>query len=496
MVPTVIESRTGKPVGVRLTNVSEGTARCYKYSSVILWIPTGELPREVGYFRLNASEYNEWQVLAYAKRRDDTFLQKEKELYECWLAEQPPVVERQAYSTPSRILTRPTEDSVALRKSVTGHPVSDDRDDGVSSHNSVTMHDESEASVAARVDETTSGETNVQPTEFSDAGNDEIDPAEDLIEAEIAADDSSDDDDWYEHIPNEMELADYAHELVFLPDLTEPSSTVLDYTGPNVMNKSLGEDEQRKLIEVLQRQEEIMIASGNALPPPVYGVSRVDFLSQEVVPEGLRSDAKKIKRVTEFSFPTSKKGMQSFLGALNYYSRFIQDFAVYATALYQLKEEDVEPGGDLSVARQSFARLQQKIGDAPILCHFDRQKEIHVTLFANEDLRFMSEVFQSFTEMMQSRSRATLSYRPQANGQQERSVKIVMQSVCVYAEDPLQQDWDEIAKKLIFVVNNSMDTTRKKTPFFLVHGWDAQSTLKAMSSSLKPGLGRLSDALA
>ncbi|OWY95325.1 reverse transcriptase [Phytophthora megakarya] len=34
----------------------------------------------------------------------------------------------------------------------------------------------------------------------------------------------------------------------------------------------------------------------------------------------------------------------------------------------------------------------------------------------DRDPRFMSEVFQSFTEMMQSRSRATLSYRPQANG--------------------------------------------------------------------------------
>ncbi|OWY91289.1 hypothetical protein PHMEG_00040195 [Phytophthora megakarya] len=72
--------------------------------------------------------------------------------------------------------------------------------------------------------------------------------------------------------------------------------------------------------------------------------------------KGLRVDAKKIKRVTEFSFPTSKKGMQSFLGVLNYYSRFIQDCAVYATALYQLKEEDFEPSGDLSVARQSFAK--------------------------------------------------------------------------------------------------------------------------------------------
>ncbi|OWY96338.1 hypothetical protein PHMEG_00033418 [Phytophthora megakarya] len=45
-----------------------------------------------------------------------------------------------------------------------------------------------------------------------------------------------------------------------------------------------------------------------------------------------------------------------------------------------------------------------------------------------------------------------------------------MQSVRVYAEDQLQQDWDEIAEKLIFAINNSMDTTRKETPFSLVHG--------------------------
>ncbi|OWZ15535.1 hypothetical protein PHMEG_00010812 [Phytophthora megakarya] len=132
---------------------------------------------------------------------------------------------------------------------------------------------------------------------------------------------------------------------------------------------------------------------------------------------------------------------------------------------------------------QAFEECVYRRFGAPSLISHDR------------DPQFMSEVFQSFTEMMQSRSRATLSYRSQAN-QQEPLVKPVMQSVRVYAEDPLQHDWDEIAEKLIFAINNSMDTTRKETPFFLVHGWDAQSTLKAMSSSLKRGLGRRSDALA
>ncbi|GMF38857.1 unnamed protein product [Phytophthora lilii] len=95
-----------------------------------------------------------------------------------------------------------------------------------------------------------------------------------------------------------------------------------------------------------------------------------------------------------------------------------------------------------------------------------------------------------------ARSRATLSYRLQANGQQERSVKSVIQTVKVYIEDPLQQDWDEIAEKMVHAINNSMDTTKKETPFYLVRGWDAQSTLKAMTSSLRLGNGDRSDAAA
>ncbi|GMF45520.1 unnamed protein product [Phytophthora fragariaefolia] len=145
-------------------------------------------------------------------------------------------------------------------------------------------------------------------------------------------------------------------------------------------------------------------------------------------------------------------------------------------------------GGHQGIVRtfhrvKSGLLLDRRLG-APSLVRHDR------------DPRFMSEVFQAFAEMMQSRSRATLSYLPQANGQQERSVKTVMQSVRVYAEDPLQQNWDEIVERLVFAINNSQDTTRKETPFYLVHGWDAQSTLKAMASSLKRGFGRQSDASA
>ncbi|GMF52212.1 unnamed protein product [Phytophthora fragariaefolia] len=79
-------------------------------------------------------------------------------------------------------------------------------------------------------------------------------------------------DDKFKYEGNNIHFEDYAHELAFLPDLTVPGSTILDYDASNVKNPTLDPIAQLKLVETLRRHEEIMIASGNALPPPAYGV--------------------------------------------------------------------------------------------------------------------------------------------------------------------------------------------------------------------------------
>ncbi|GMF64204.1 unnamed protein product [Phytophthora fragariaefolia] len=98
----------------------------------------------------------------------------------------------------------------------------------------------------------------------------------------------------------------------------------------------------------------------------------------------------------------------------------------------------------------------------------------------DQDPRFMSEVFTRFRELLGSKQRATLAYRPQANGQQERSVQTVVRSIRAYIAEADQSDWDDHAERLMFALNTSFDATRLDTPFYLVHGWDAQGTLSAM----------------
>ncbi|OWY96429.1 hypothetical protein PHMEG_00033302 [Phytophthora megakarya] len=57
--------------------------------------------------------------------------------------------------------------------------------------------------------------------------------------------------------------------------------------------------------------------------------------------------------------------------------------------------------------------------------------------------------------MLGSRQRATLAYRPQANGQQERSVQTVIRSVKAYVQTVDQSDWDELAEKLMWALKTS-----------------------------------------
>ncbi|OWZ02832.1 reverse transcriptase [Phytophthora megakarya] len=49
----------------------------------------------------------------------------------------------------------------------------------------------------------------------------------------------------------------------------------------------------------------------------------------------------------------------------------------------------------------------------------------------------------------------------------------------MYVSDVNQQDWDDYAERLTFALNTAQDRVRGDTSFYLVHGWDARSTLEA-----------------
>ncbi|KAG3105407.1 hypothetical protein PI125_g13452 [Phytophthora idaei] len=106
----------------------------------------------------------------------------------------------------------------------------------------------------------------------------------------------------------------------------------------------------------------------------------------------------------------------------------------------------------------------------------------------DQDPRFMSEVFTRFRERLGTKQSATLACRPQVNGQQERSVQTMVRSIRTYVAEADQNDWDDHEERLVFALNTAFDSTRLFTPFYLVHGWDANSTISAMLGPPPTGL--------
>ncbi|KAE8898660.1 hypothetical protein PF003_g17277 [Phytophthora fragariae] len=109
LVPTITKFRRGRPTWVRLTNVSPKGTRCSTHVPVVLWMLNGKLPHDPGYTRLHSDKYRDWQVLADANSRNETFFGREQQRNERYLAEQPSAVDRRDYPTPRKILTRATE---------------------------------------------------------------------------------------------------------------------------------------------------------------------------------------------------------------------------------------------------------------------------------------------------------------------------------------------------------------------------------------------------
>ncbi|OWZ03744.1 reverse transcriptase [Phytophthora megakarya] len=71
-----------------------------------------------------------------------------------------------------------------------------------------------------------------------------------------------------------------------------------------------------------------------------WGMPNVEYLGHRVSHNGLEANPKDLSALTDLAFPGSRRAMQSLLGSLNYYSRFIEGYAIYASVLYELREID------------------------------------------------------------------------------------------------------------------------------------------------------------
>ncbi|KAF8753263.1 hypothetical protein RHS01_06867 [Rhizoctonia solani] len=99
--------------------------------------------------------------------------------------------------------------------------------------------------------------------------------------------------------------------------------------------------------------------------------------------EGVCADPEKISKAVDWATPQTVKGVQEFLGFVNFYRRFIMNFSKLAYPLYQLlrKENPWKWGAE---QQESFDNLKRALIESPVLIQPDVSKEFFLECDASD----------------------------------------------------------------------------------------------------------------
>lgn len=146
-----------------------------------------------------------------------------------------------------------------------------------------------------------------------------------------------------------------------------------------VYSKTL-EDHLRHLEIVLKRLREEKLYG--KLSKCEFAVNKVEYLGHLISDSGVSVDQQKVQAVRDWPRPKNKRDVQSFLGLVNYYRRFISHCSGIAKPLTDLTKN--VPFQWNPAAESAFVELKELLVKAPTLVTFDPKKETIVTSDASK----------------------------------------------------------------------------------------------------------------
>ena len=114
----------------------------------------------------------------------------------------------------------------------------------------------------------------------------------------------------------------------------------------------------------------------------VFAEPVVEYLGHLLSHEGI-AKGPKVDAVMKMPRPTNVSSLKSFLGALQFYSKFLPDLATTTEPLYNLTRRKV-PWKWGEVEEATFEKLKQQLCRDDVLAHFDPQVEIGISCDASE----------------------------------------------------------------------------------------------------------------
>lgn len=115
-----------------------------------------------------------------------------------------------------------------------------------------------------------------------------------------------------------------------------------------------------------------------------FHVQKTKFLGFIISTDGVAVDPAKTAVVRDWAPPTSVKGVQSFLGFCNFYRKFVREYGRIARPLTALTRQGLPKFDWTDECQDAFDKLKQRLLQAPVLAHFDFDKDTRVETDASD----------------------------------------------------------------------------------------------------------------
>ncbi|XP_065225166.1 uncharacterized protein K02A2.6-like [Planococcus citri] len=107
----------------------------------------------------------------------------------------------------------------------------------------------------------------------------------------------------------------------------------------------------------------------------VFVTDKLNYLGYTIDANGLHKTTEKVDLILNIPQPTNLDELQSFIGLVGYYSKFIPNFSDIAHPLNQLRRKNV-PFVWSNACKMAFCKLKEEIASDRVLCHYNPAKEL------------------------------------------------------------------------------------------------------------------------
>ena len=166
----------------------------------------------------------------------------------------------------------------------------------------------------------------------------------------------------------------------FISQLLSPVEGVAVYFDDIIVSGSTQEEHDCRLKQVL----DILQGSNlniNKLKSEL-NAKEIEYLGYLISGEGIKPSARKIKAIMDAPSPSSAAEVQSFLGMITYYCKFVRNFSNKMSPLYDLLKKGKEFKWS-GVEHKAYQGIKRDLRDSELLVNFDGESSLVIEVDAS-----------------------------------------------------------------------------------------------------------------